>query len=145
MYCTICGYGGETADACPRCGATGTDLVDIPAMAQGPMYTPSELDLDRDEIGFTNPNLHRRAPDDLHIDGTYASINYPSSVPAAYSDIETTTEEGVMKISKYKGTETNICIPEVYVSAGVTTIGLGAFTDTDVVYVEIPDGITTIE
>jgi hypothetical protein len=145
MYCTICGYGGESKAVCPRCGATGYDLLDIPAMAQGPMYAPDELDLIRDEIGFTNPNLHRRAPDDLHIDGTYASINYPSSVPAAYSDIELTTEDGVMKISKYKGTETNICIPEVYVSAGVTTIGLGAFTDTDVVYVEIPDGITTIE
>jgi len=31
-----------------------------PRMGQGPAILADEDDLDRDELGFTNPNLHRR-------------------------------------------------------------------------------------
>lgn len=67
MYCTKCRYGGETKEACPRCGATGSYLLDIPALAQGEMY-PIEDDSIEEErdlvVGFTNPNLHKRMNSD---------------------------------------------------------------------------------
>ena len=143
MYCTICGYGGESKAVCPRCGATGYDLLDIPAMAQGPMYAPDELDLIRDEIGFTNPNLHRRA--ELHIDGNHVSIDYPDSVEVSMQDFKIEDINNEPKITEYTGTEQNIKIPDISIDLGVKTLGAGTFTDTDVVYVEIPEGITTIE
>ena len=67
MYCKNCGYGGETKTACPRCGATGAYLIDIPATAQGPMYPILEgsIEEQRDQtVGMTNPNLHRRLQSD---------------------------------------------------------------------------------
>lgn len=159
MYCRKCGYGGEikTLDGnrvCPRCHATGGYLIDIPAMTQGPIWeldvdNPTygslyELDMQRDqESGYTNPNLHRRA--ELHAEGSYEELWYPNSNDVPLRDFEVDTIEDVKTITKYKGTETYIKLPDTFVEAGYTTLGKGLFTDTDVVYVEIPEGITTIE
>lgn len=143
MYCTVCGYGGETKSACPRCGATGSDLIDIPALAQGSIYPTDELDLDRDEIGFTNPNLHRRA--DKSITGTYETIDYPIGILADPRDFKIDDMLGRLVISKYIGEDNSIQIPDVLIDVGVTTIAADSFSDTDVVYVEIPEGIKIIE
>lgn len=35
-------------------------MVDIPMMGQGPATPATEEDIERDKIGFTGPNLHRR-------------------------------------------------------------------------------------
>ena len=159
MYCKVCGYGGEMktlddAMICPRCHATGADLIDIPAMTQGPIWELNvddpeygslyELDMQRDqETGYTNPNLHRRA--ELSVEGTYEELWYPNSKDVPLKDFEVDTIGDVKTITKYKGTETYVKIPDMFVGAGYTTLGKGLFTDTDVVYVEIPEGITTIE
>ena len=121
----------------------GDYLLMMPALAQGTMYPTDELDLDRDEIGFTNPNLHRRA--DKSLAGTNVTIDYPIGILADPQDFKLAENDGILSISEYKGDNTNIQIPDVLVDAGVTTIGAGSFTGTDVVYVEIPEGITTIE
>lgn len=142
MYCKVCGYGGETKDACPRCGATGTDLIDIPALAQGPAYEPDELDLERDEIGFTNPNLHIRM--NKHVQGTYKTIDYPPGVDVPVEDFKIDTDSPE-KIAEYTGEETSPIIPAELVESGVTTIAANAFHGSDVYFVDIPEGITTIE
>lgn len=142
MKCRICGYGGETKEACPRCGATGADLVDVPAMANGPAYAPDELDLIRDDVGFTNPNLHVRM--DKHIQGSYRTINYPRSVDVSTTKF-TIDREIPKKITKYLGDETSPRIPSLFPESGVTIIGSSAFADTDVYFVDIPEGITKIE
>lgn len=153
-YCKVCGYGGEVKSICPRCHATGSSLVNIFAMTQGPIWKldvddPTygslyELDMQRDqESGFTNPNLHRRA--ELQVEGSYEELWYPNSNDVLLRDFEVGTIEDVKTITKYKGAETYVKIPDTFVGAGYTTLGKGLFTDTDVVYVEIPEGITTIE
>lgn len=142
MYCKVCGYGGETKEACPRCGATGTDLIDIPALAQGPVYAPDELDLRRDEIGFTNPNMHIRMA--KHVEGEYEEIDYPPSVEVPISDFDIDEEEPT-KIAKYNGTETSPKIPDELIEMGITTIGALSFKGSDVYFVDIPEGITDIE
>ena len=141
MKCLVCGYGGETKEACPRCGATGESLLDIPALAQGPAYEPDELDLTRDEVGFTNPNLHVRM--DKQITGTYRTINYPPSYDV--SPTEFTIDKENKKITKYNGEQTSPRISELFPENGITIIGSEAFADTDVYFVDIPEGITEIE
>ena len=174
MYCKVCGYGGEIrkiADVayCPRCFATGADLLeDMPALAQGPIF---KIDLDNETYGdlytidverdsdngthYTNPNLHRRVSDVVidddympyfHLEGTHEEIDYPDSEPCSVSNFKFGTDETTEKptIQQYTGSQQNIQIPSMFVNAGYTTIGTGCFTDTDVVYVEIPEGITTI-
>lgn len=141
MKCLVCGYGGETKEACPRCGATGESLLDIPALAQGPAYEPDELDLTRDEVGFTNPNLHVRM--DKQITGTYRTINYPPSYDV--SPTEFTIDRENKKITKYNGEQTSPRISELFPENGITIIGSEAFADTDVYFVDIPEGITEIE
>lgn len=141
MKCLVCGYGGETREACPRCGATGASLLDIPALAQGPAYEPDELDLTRDEVGFTNPNLHVRM--DKQITGTYRTINYPPSYDV--SPAEFTIDRENKKITKYNGEQTSPKISELFPENGITIIGSEAFADTDVYFVDIPEGITEIE
>ena len=159
MYCKVCGYGGELKTlndvmVCPRCHATGDDLIDIPAMAQGPIWELDtedpeygelyELDMERDQdIGFTNPNLHRRA--ELSSQGTDITIQYPKSGDVSATDFIVDTIEDEKTITKYTGTDDHIKIPDIFPQAGYTTLGKGLFTNTDVVYVEIPEGITTIE
>lgn len=169
MYCRKCGYGGEikTLDGnrvCPRCHATGDYLIDIPAMTQGPMWKldPDDpeygslyaIDVERDQTtGFTNPNLHRRVSDALeelpngylHLPGTHETIDYPDSEYCSVKNFDTDTILDVPTITKYNGSQKYIEMSEVFVEKGYTTIGNGCFTDTDVVYVEIPEGITTIE
>lgn len=158
MYCTVCGYGGDLKTlndvmVCPRCHATGDELVDIPAMSQGPIWKINpddpdygeiyEIDMERDqESGYTNPNLHRRA--ELHVEGTYEEMWYPDSQEVPLRDFQIDVIEDVKTIVKYNGTEDYVKISDLFVEAGYTTIGMGAFTDTDVVYVEIPEGVTTI-
>ena len=153
-YCKVCGYGGEYKSICPRCHATGEDLVNIPAMTQGPIWKLDvddpeygslyELDMQRDqESGYTNPNLHRRA--ELQVEGSYEELWYPNSSDVPLRDFEVDTIEDVKTITKYNGTENYVKISDMFVGAGYTTLGKGLFTDTDVVYVEIPEGITTIE
>ena len=141
MKCLVCGYGGETKEACPRCGATGESLLDIPALAQGPAYEPDELDLTRDEVGFTNPNLHVRM--NKQITGTYRTINYPPSYDV--SPTEFTINKENKKITKYNGEQTSPRISELFPENGITIIGSEAFADTDVYFVDIPEGITEIE
>lgn len=141
MYCKICGYGGETKGACPRCGATGASLLDIPALAQGPAYEPDELDLTRDEVGFTNPNLHVRM--DKQIEGTYRTINYPPSYDVR--PVEFTIDRENKKITKYNGEQASPKISSLFPENGITTIGSAAFADKDVYFVDIPEGITEIE
>lgn len=141
MKCLVCGYGGETKEACPRCGATGESLLDIPALAQGPAYEPDELDLTRDEVGFTNPNLHVRM--NKQITGTYRTINYPPSYDV--SPTEFTIDRENRKITKYNGEQTSPRISELFPENGITIIGSEAFADTDVYFVDIPEGITEIE
>ena len=141
MKCLVCGYGGETKEACPRCGATGESLLDIPALAQGPAYEPDELDLTRDEVGFTNPNLHVRM--NKQITGTYRTINYPPSYDV--SPTEFTIDKENKKITKYNGEQTSPRISELFPENGITIIGSEAFADTDVYFVDIPEGITEIE
>lgn len=139
MYCIVCGYGGVTKEQCPRCGATGNKLIAIPAMAQGPMYKADTYDLEQDETGFTKPNLHRRAS--LESKGIDIHIDYPTSKETQIYDY--TFADDVM--TKYIGKEQDIRIPDICNLFGITTIGIDAFVDTEVHYVEIPDGITTIE
>lgn len=170
MYCKICGFGGEArykddVAYCPRCHASGTDIIpDMPALAQGPMYKIDpddaewgelyEIDETRDQTtGFTNPNLHRRVSDALeelpngylHLPGTHETIDYPDSEYCSVKNFDTDTILDVPTITKYNGSQKYIEMSEVFVEKGYTTIGTGCFTDTDVVYVEIPEGITTIE
>ena len=163
-YCKVCGYGGEYKSICPRCHATGDDLLNIPAMTQGPMWKldPDDpqygdlyaIDVERDQTtGFTNPNLHRRVSDALeelpngylHLPGTHETIDYPDSEYCSVKNFDTDTILDVPTITKYNGSQKYIEMSEVLVDKGYTTIGTGCFTDTDVVYVEIPEGITTIE
>lgn len=159
MFCLNCGYGGEEKTLndeliCPRCHATGAYLLDVPALAQGPMWEINpddseygsiyELDMERDQdTGFTNPNLHRRA--EKTREGEYVEVTYPESKDVPPSDFQKATVDGIQILTAYTGSETHVKIPEGFVSAGYTTLGAGLFTDTDVVYVEIPEGITTIE
>ena len=159
MYCKVCGYGGEmkTLDdvmICPRCHATGDDLIDIPAMTQGPIWELDvddpeygslyELDMQRDqESGYTNPNLHRRA--ELHVDGTYEELWYPNSREVPIRDFQAEIIDDVRTITKYNGTENYVKMSDTFVEAGYTTLGKGLFTGTDVVFVDIPEGITKIE
>lgn len=139
VYCTVCGYGGESKEACPRCGATGASLLDIPALAQGPAYEPDELDLERDEIGFTNPNLHVRM--DKQITGNYQTIDYPPGHEVSISDFIFADGE----ITGYTGTETSPIIPALLPQYGTTVIGAGAFKEQDLYYIDIPEGITEIK
>jgi CheY-like chemotaxis protein len=163
-----------TADNDPetetRCFATGADLLeDMPALAQGPIFKidPDNesygdlytIDVERDSDNgthYTNPNLHRRVSDVVidddympyfHLEGTHEEIDYPDSEPCSVSNFKFGTDETTEKltIQQYTGSQQNIQIPSIFVNAGYTTIGTGCFTDTDVVYVEIPEGITTIE
>lgn len=159
MFCLNCGYGGEEKTLndeliCPRCHATGAYLLDVPALAQGPMWEINpddpeygsiyELDMERDQdSGFTNPNLHRRTSDAP--EGTYEVINYPEGLPVSVSDFQVGTPNGVRTITKYTGAAKNVKIPEAFVDAGYTTLGGEMFTGSGVKYVEIPDGITTLE
>lgn len=139
MYCTVCGYGGESKEVCPRCGATGASLLEIPALAQGPAYEPDELDFERDEIGFTNPNLHVRM--DKQINGNYQTINYPPGHTVSVTDF--TTADG--EITGYTGSDTSPIIPALLPMYGTTIIGAGAFKDKDLYFVDIPEGITEIK
>lgn len=159
MYCRVCGYGGELKTlngvmVCPRCHATGSDLVNISAMAQGPIWKidPDDpeygslyaIDAQRDSSsGYTNPNLHRRA--ELSVEGHFEEMDYPYSEDVSAKDFQIDTIEDIPTITKYKGDTDHIRIPDIFADAGYTTIGIGCFTDTDVVYVEIPEGVTTIE
>lgn len=97
MFCMMCRYGGEAAETCPRCGASGLYLLDIPALAQGAAYRPNELELARDEEGFTNPNLHRRTAD--HSEDTvlqelriYGTNSYRFSHTDTHDEESTTSE-----------------------------------------------------
>lgn len=45
-------------------------------MAQGPAKKASQEDLEKDELGFTNPNLHRRIADDVQEEGEVAPRDY---------------------------------------------------------------------
>lgn len=168
-YCKVCGYGGEYKSICPRCHATGDNLLNIPAMTQGPIWriNPDDpeygdlytIDVERDSDNgthYTNPNLHRRVSDVVidddympyfHLEGTHEEIEYPDSEPCSVSNFKFGTDETTEKptIQQYTGSQQNIQIPSMFVNAGYTTLGKGLFTDTDVVYVEIPEGITTIE
>lgn len=141
MKCLVCGYGGEAKEACPRCGATGASLLDIPALAQGPAYEPDALDLTRDEVGFTNPNLHVRM--DKHISGNYETIDYPPSYDVGVDAFTINDEQDT--IIKYLSEETSPKIPELLPKNGIKIIGAGAFVGTDVYFVDIPEGITEIE
>ncbi len=141
MYCKVCGYGGETKEACPRCGATGTDLIDIPALAQGPAYEPDELDLARDEVGFTHPNLHVRM--DKHIEDAYRTINYPPSYDVRPTEF--TIDRENKKIVGYNGEQASPKISSLFPENGITTIGSGTFAGKDVYFVDIPEGFTEIE
>ena len=159
MYCTVCGYGGELKTLndvmiCPRCHASGDALVDIPAMAQGPIYKLDvddpdygslyTIDVTRDsDSGFTNPNLHRRA--ELSSTGSSVTIQYPPNETVSATTFKVDTVENTLTITGYTGTANYMKIPDIFPQAGYRTIGKNAFTDTDVVYVEIPEGITTIE
>ena len=139
VYCTVCGYGGESKEVCPRCGATDASLLEIPALAQGPAYIPDELDLERDEIGFTNPNLHVRM--DKQITGNYQTINYPPGHTVSVTDFSTADGE----ITGYTGSDTSPIIPALLPKYGTTIIGAGAFKDKDLYFVDIPEGITEIK
>lgn len=175
MYCKVCGYGGElrqigTTAYCPRCHSTGDDLIlNMPALAQGPIFKidPNDatygdlylIDTQRDSDNgthYTNPNLHRRVSDAVinddympyfFLEGSHETMDYPDS---EYCSVRNFTvgeneETEVPEIQGYTGEQTYIQIPKSLVDIGYTTIGIGCFTGTDVVYVEIPDGVTTIE
>ena len=148
MYCRVCKYGGEKKVVddemvCPRCGATGGSLVDIPAMAQGPLYPTDDLDLRRDLEGYTNPNLHRRAQ--LHTEGNPETIDYPDSVEVSIRDFTAKVINDINTVTKYIGEPKYIKMPSFFVDAGFITLGEGMFTESDVIFVDLPDGMKTIE
>lgn len=79
----------------------------------------------------------------------YAPVNiYASDVPqkqevTAKSDFEFDESSGTIK--KYKGSATDVVIPEKINGKAVTTVGKGAFARKGLTSVVIPEGVTTID
>ena len=69
-------------------------MADFPTMGQGPMKPitdPESIEAQRDEIGYTNPNLHRRLssniPEDVVISiGIYGKDSYRMITTPGYDD-----------------------------------------------------------
>lgn len=64
---------------------------------------------------------------------------------ATEADYDWTTVSGGVKITKYKGNEKEIAIPERLDGRPVRTIGNNAFKETNLTSVMIPDSVTKIE
>lgn len=74
--------------------------MDIPTIGQGPwkeITDPESIEAQRDVIGFTNPNLHRRKSDSIPEDMTYEisihGLNSYRYVETPGHDEESTTTE----------------------------------------------------
>lgn len=69
-------------------------MADIPTMGQGPMKQitdPTSIEAQRDDIGYTHPNLHRRTstsiPEDTTLNiGIYGLNSYRMMTTPAYDD-----------------------------------------------------------
>ena len=145
MYCTVCGYGGEKRPSCPRCGASGASLIDIPALAQGSMYPTNKVDIQRDELGFTNPNLHRRV--NRFKADVKPSIPEPTPEETSPDDyIFELNEDGTeYSVVVYGGTSQIPKIPNMVDGIPVTKVRSEAFSCSDTYFVYVPEGVLGIE
>ena len=79
--------------------------MDIPETARGAMKPCSEEDIQRDQLGFTNPNLHRRVDNEIaptdpkevrprtYEIGVWDGVNSYRTEEVYYHDEESTTSE----------------------------------------------------
>ena len=71
-------------------------MADYPKAASGVAVPASNEDLQRDELGYTNPNLHRRVDEDSQMIskvGVYDGIHSFRTVDLNLHDEESTTCE----------------------------------------------------
>jgi hypothetical protein len=59
-------------------------------------------------------------------------------------DFETEEEDGQLTITRYTGSEKDVCIPERINGLPVTSIGKGAFSGNQLTSVTIPNSVTSI-
>ena len=120
-------------------------LVDIPATAQGPMYHTYKIDEQRDRLGFTNPNLHRRICRLKSDVGPILPEPTPQDTTLADYLFELNDDEASYTIVVYGGSSSMPKVIDTINDLPVTVIGSEAFSGANTSFVYIPEGVLEIK